>query len=125
MRRRTMIGPIAAMVAALAAMAALAPGVLARGEPEATITVGNNFLSPARKTIAAGTKLEFRWVGGERHHIVKTKGPGGPIQEPATSKRGVHLAHTFNKRGVYKFICTFHPTEMHLKLTVSGGNAHQ
>jgi plastocyanin len=122
MRKRTMIGSIA-VVALAAAMAA--PGVLARGEPEATITVGNNFLSPAKKTISRGTKLEFRWVGGERHHIVKTKGPGGDIHSPATSKRGVHLAHTFNKRGTYKFVCTFHPTEMHLKLTVAGGSAHQ
>jgi plastocyanin len=122
MRRRTMIGSVA-VIAMAAAMAA--PGALARGEPEATITVGNNFLSPAKKTIATGTKLEFRWAGGERHHIVKTKGPGGDIRSPATSKRGVHLAHTFNKRGEYKFVCTFHPTEMHLKLTVAAGSAHQ
>jgi len=115
MRRRKTIASILA-VALAAALAA--PGVLARGEPEATITVGNNFLSPAKKTIAAGTKLQFRWAGGERHHIVKTKGPGGPIQEPATSRKGVNLAHTFNKRGTYRFVCTIHPTEMHLKLTV-------
>ena len=124
MRKRTMIGPVA-MVAALAAMALLAPAVGARGEPEATITVGNNFLSPAKKTISQGTKLKFRWVGGVRHHIVKTEGPGGAIQEPATSKKGVNLAHTFNKRGTYRFVCTIHPTEMHLKLTVSGGSPHQ
>lgn len=122
MHRRRIIGSIA-VTALLAAV--LAPGVLARGEPEATITVGNNFLSPAQKTIAAGTKLEFRWVGGERHHIVKTKGPGGDIHSPATGQRGVNLAHTFNKRGSYRFICTFHPTEMHLNLTVAGGSAHQ
>jgi plastocyanin len=122
MRIRWMIGSLAAIVL-VAAVAA--PAVIARGEPETTITVGNNFLSPAKKTIAAGTKLEFRWVGGERHHIVKTKGPGGDLHSPATSKRGVHLAHTFNKRGTYKFVCTFHPTEMHLKLTVAGGSAHQ
>jgi plastocyanin len=125
MRKRTTIGSVAAVVAALAAMALIAPGVGARGEPEATITVGNNFLSPSKKTISRGTKLEFRWVGGERHHIVKTEGPGGAIQEPATSKKGVNLAHTFNKRGTYKFVCTIHPTEMHLKLTVAGGSAHQ
>lgn len=122
MHWRRMIGSIA-VTALLAAV--LAPGVLARGEPEATITVGNNFLSPAKKTIAAGTKLEFRWVGGLRHHIVKTKGPGGKIRSPFTSARGVNLAHTFNKRGSYKFICTIHPTEMHLSLTVTGGSAHQ
>jgi plastocyanin len=122
MHWRRIIGSIA-VTALLAAV--LAPGVLARGEPEATITVGNNFLSPAKKTIAAGTKLEFRWVGGERHHIVKAKGPGGEIRSPSTSARGVNLAHTFNKRGSYKFICTIHPTEMHLNLTVAGGSAHQ
>jgi plastocyanin len=125
MRKRTMIGPVAAVVVALAAMALLAPGVGARGEPEATITVGNNFLSPAKKTISRGTKLEFRWVGGVRHHIVKTEGPGGAIQESATSKKGVNLAHTFNKRGTYRFVCTIHPTEMRLKLTVAGGSPHQ
>lgn len=122
MRRRK---TIASILAVAAAIAVAAPGVLARGEPEATITVGNNFLSPTKKTIAAGTKLKFRWVGGERHHIVKTKGPGGDVRSPATSRRGVHLAHTFNKRGTYKFVCTIHPTEMHLKLTVAGGSAHQ
>jgi plastocyanin len=125
MRVRRMIGPVVAVIAVLAAMALTAPGVVARGEPEATITVGNNFLSPSKKTIAQGTKLEFRWAGGERHHIVKRKGPGGEIRSPATSKPGVHLAHTFNKRGVYKFVCTIHPTEMHLKLTVAGGSPHQ
>ena len=124
MRKRTMIGPVAAVVAVLAAMALTAPAVLARGEPEATITVGNNFLSPSKKTISQGTKLKFRWVGGVRHHIVKTEGPGGAIQEPATGKKGVNLAHTFNKRGTYRFVCTIHPTEMHLKLTVTGGAAH-
>jgi plastocyanin len=121
MRRRK---TIASILAVAAAAAVVAPGVLARGEPEATITVGNNFLSPSKKTISRGTKLEFRWVGGERHHIVKTEGPGGAIQELATSKKGVNLAHTFNKRGTYRFVCTIHPTEMHLKLTVAGGAAH-
>jgi plastocyanin len=124
MSKKTMIGPVAAVIAALVAMSAMAPGVAARGEPEATITVGNNFLSPPKKTISRGTKLKFRWAGGVRHHIVKTEGPGGAIHEPATSRKGINLAHTFNKRGTYRFVCTIHPTEMHLKLTVTGGAAH-
>lgn len=122
MHRRKTIGSIA-VVALVAAVAT--PGVLARGEPEATITVGNNFLSPSKKTISQGTKLEFRWAGGVRHHIVKSEGPGAEIHSPATSEKGVNLARTFNKRGTYRFVCTIHPTEMHLKLTVAGGSAHQ
>jgi plastocyanin len=121
MRIRRMIGSLAVLAVAAAVAA---PGVLARGEPEATVAVGNNFLSPSKKTIATGTKLRFRWAGGVRHHIVKTEGPGGAIQEPATSRRGVHLAHTFNKRGTYRFVCTIHPTEMRLKLAVVGRGGH-
>lgn len=114
MRRRNIIASIA--IVAVAAMAALA-GV-AQAEPEATITVGNNFLSPSSKTIGAGTKLRFKWAGGVRHHIVKSEGPGGEIHSPATSAKGVNLAHVFGKRGTYRFVCTIHPTEMRLKLVV-------
>lgn len=115
MRSRWMIGLVAAV--AVAAVVAV-PGAVARGEPEATITVGNNFFSPSSKTIAAGTELRFRWVGGERHHIVKTRGPGGDIHSPATGKRGVHLAKVLARGGTYRFVCTFHPTEMRLKVVV-------
>ena len=91
---------------------------VAQAAPETTITVGNNFLAPAKKTAGQGTKVRFRWVGGERHKIVKREGPGGPIESSATSRKGVHLAPTLRKRGTYRFVCTFHPTEMRLKLTV-------
>lgn len=114
MLRKKMLAPIA--VAAVVAVAAFAG--IAQAEPEATITVGNNFLSPSKKTISSGTKLRFKWVGGLRHHIVKTEGPGGDIRSPSTSKRGVNLAKVIRKRGTYRFVCTIHPTEMRLKLIV-------
>lgn len=114
MRRKKMLAPVAAV--AIVALVAFAG--IAQAEPEATITVGNNFLSPSSKTISPGTKLRFKWAGGVRHHIVKSEGPGGDIRSPATSKRGVNLAKVIGKRGTYRFICTIHPTEMRLKLTV-------
>jgi plastocyanin len=112
------MGKRAILALATLAVASIAALGVAQAVPEATITVGNNFLAPGNKTVSQGTKVRFKWVGGERHHIVKTKGPGGEVRSPATSKRGVNLAHVFNKRGTYRFICTIHPTEMHLKLTV-------
>jgi len=114
MRKRGTFTLIA--IATVAATVALA--AVAQAAPAATITVGNNFLSPTSKTIDAGTKLRFKWLGGESHHIVKTKGPGGDIKSPATSKKGVNLAEVLSKRGTYRFICTFHPTEMKLKVVV-------
>lgn len=115
MRSRNVIALVA--VVAVAAMSALA-GIAQGDAPQATITVGNNFLSPSSKTISSGTKLRFKWAGGVRHHIVKSEGPGGDIRSPATSKRGVNLAKVISKRGTYRFVCTIHPTEMHLKLVV-------
>lgn len=90
----------------------------AQAAPAATITVGNNFLAPSEKTISAGTKLRFKWVGGITHKIVKSKGPGGDIRSPATGARGVNLAKVLRKRGTYRFICVIHPTEMKTKVVV-------
>jgi plastocyanin len=90
----------------------------AQAASAATITVGNNFLSPSHKTISAGTKLRFKWVGGITHHIVKKAGPGGDIRSPETSARGVNLSKVLRKRGTYRFVCTIHPTEMKTKVVV-------
>jgi plastocyanin len=100
------------------ASSAIALGGIALAAPEATITVGNNFLSPSKKTVSAGTKVRFRWTGGETHRIVKRDGPGGEIRSAAKARKGVHLAKVLSKRGAYLFVCSFHPTEMRLKLTV-------
>ncbi len=91
---------------------------VAQAAPAATITVGNNFLSPSSKTIPAGTKLRFKWVGGITHRIVKTKGPGGDIRSPETSARGVNLSRVLRKRGTYRFRCVIHPTAMQTKVVV-------
>lgn len=109
--------PAARIAIVALAFAAMLVGV-AQAAPTATITVGNNFLAPSSKTVSTGTKVRFKWLGGERHRIVKTKGPGGEIRSPATSGKGVNLAKTLNKQGTYRFICTFHPEEMRLKLVV-------
>jgi plastocyanin len=107
-----------APIVGLVLVVAVAVAGIAQAAPKTTITVGNNFLAPSSKTVGAGTKLRFKWVGGERHKIVKTKGPGGEIKSPATSAKGVNLAKTVSKTGTYRFICVFHPKEMRLKLTV-------
>lgn len=108
----------ALLLVAVLASTAIALGGIALAAPKATITVGNNFLAPGKKTVSAGTKVSFKWAGGERHLIVKRKGPGPEIESPATSRKGVHLARVLSKRGTYLFVCAIHPAEMRLKLTV-------
>jgi len=113
MAKRSLI--VVTMVAMLGAI--VLSGV-ALAAPKATITVGNNFFSPASKTVTAGTQVRFRWAGGETHKIVKRKGPGGDVRSAAKASKGVHLAKVLSKRGEYRFVCSFHPTEMRLKLIV-------
>jgi plastocyanin len=105
-------------IAAVALVALGALGGIAGAAPEATVKVGDNFLRPGQKTVSRGTTVRFKWIGAARHHIVKAKGPGGPVASPATAKSGVNLAKRFVKTGTYRFICTIHPTEMRLKLVV-------
>jgi plastocyanin len=100
----------------LAFMAAFGGG--AGAASEATFTVGDNFIRPGKKTVAAGTTVRFRWTGQATHHIVKSKGPGGPIASPFTSKPGVNLARRLQQPGTYRFLCTIHPTEMRTKVVV-------
>jgi plastocyanin len=113
MRRRS-----AAAAIVLATLVVSLPGGSAGAASETTVRVGDFFFAPAQKTVASGTKVKFKWVGSFRHHVVKRSGPGGGFESPATSARGVNLAKRFNKAGTYRIICTIHPEEMRLKLTV-------
>jgi plastocyanin len=107
---------VATAAMAVALLAAL--GGVAGAVPETTFTVGDNFIRPGKKTVVAGTRVRFRWTGAATHHIVKAKGPGGPIASPFASKQGVNLARRLRQPGTYRFVCTIHPTEMRTKVVV-------
>jgi plastocyanin len=82
------------------------------------VTLGDNFFAPSSKTVAAGTKVRFKWTGNRRHNVTKKRGPGKGFKSRTTGADGVNFAKVFNKRGTYRLICTIHPLEMKLKLTV-------
>lgn len=114
MRKRTIPALIA--IAALAALPAL--GGTAMAAPKTTVKLGDNFFSPAKKTVRRGTKVRFKWTGDNPHNVTKTRGPGGRFASRTTSRDGVNFAKRFKKRGVHRMICTIHPEEMRLKLVV-------
>jgi plastocyanin len=90
----------------------------ARAAAKTTINLGDNFFAPSSKTIAAGTTVRFNWIGSNPHNVKKARGPGGNFKSKTKSRRGVNFAKRFDKAGVYRLICTIHPEEMRLKLTV-------
>jgi plastocyanin len=107
------------VVTAIAAIA-LVPvlGGVANGAPKATVKLGDNFFSPAEKSVTAGTKVRFKWTGNHPHNVTKSSGPGGGFASRTTRTDGVNFAKLFTKPGTYRLICTIHPSTMRLKLTV-------
>lgn len=108
--------PVIVVMALLGAMTLAVTSAPAGGKTT-KIKVGNNFFSPEKKAVKRGTKVRFKWDGGALHNVTKRKGPAGKIASKTTKKSGVNFAKTFKRKGVYRLICTIHPS-MKLKLTV-------
>jgi plastocyanin len=113
-----------AFVAAVCSLlfAGLAIGSLsgvAGARASTTVKLADNFFSPDRETVSAGTQVRFTWIGTDRHNVTKKSGPGGSFGSETTDDRGVNFAKKFKKRGKYKLICTIHAQDgMKLKLKV-------
>lgn len=116
MRKRT----IPALIAIIALVSVPLLAGIAKADSKTTVTLGDNFFAPSQKTIAAGTKVSFKWTGNRRHSVTKKSGPGGDFGSATTKTDGVNFAKTFSKSGVYRIYCEVHPEEMKLKLTVEG-----
>jgi plastocyanin len=109
------------LVLAITAVCALALGTLtasAGARASATIKVGDDFFSPTEKTVAAGTKVKFNWIGSDKHNVVKQSGPGASFDSGPIKGSGVQFTHKFKTAGTYKIICTIHD-DMKMKLKVS------
>ena len=116
MNRRTFSVLALAALAAVAGSALLAGG--ATGAASTTIKLGDNFFSPDKKSVAKGTKVRFKWIGEEKHNVVKQSGPGGAFASETTDAPGVHYTKKFKKAGKYKILCTIHEEDMKLTLKV-------
>jgi plastocyanin len=82
--------------------------------PTKTNKLGDNYYSPSKVTVVAGTVVTFKWTGSNTHNVTVVSGPKkftSPNQSDGTYDR------TFTKPGTYKIVCTFHPG-MTLTLTV-------
>ena len=84
----------------------------------AKVQVGDDFFNPTKVSIAKGTKVKFKWIGTDKHNVVKKKGPGRLVQLRApTDQTGFKYKHKFKKAGTYKLICTVHD-DMKMKIKV-------
>lgn len=81
-----------------------------------TVTVGNNFFSPANLTIQVGDTV--RWInaadGGPVHNVT-----GDTWGSPQTAESFTY-SRVFDEEGVEDYLCTIHPGSMQGTITVEG-----
>jgi plastocyanin len=82
-----------------------------------TVTVGNNFFSPADLSVAPGTTVTWTWAAGAvEHNVTFEDGAHSATQSSGSFPR------TFSAAGTFPYHCTIHgATAMHGSVTVTSG----
>lgn len=120
----------AAALAACAALAvalfgaAAAPAQQQKQKPK-IVTVNDFYFGPSNLTIKKGQTIKWVWsdLNTYPHDVHLKKGPKKLQHKAKYSTRTTAVTEaefkaTFSTPGTYNFICTIHPTEMHLKVVV-------
>jgi plastocyanin len=128
MRRATVgaLKPILACVTALALLGATAGGAASAPAPKpAKVTVNDFFFGPNAVTIKQGGAVKWVWssLNAYPHDVHLKQGPKGLKEKgkystKTTAIAGAHFQKQFPTAGTYKYICTIHPSEMKLTVTV-------
>jgi plastocyanin len=104
-------------------VAAAAP---AKAPPKPRIVTVNDFyFGPDAVSVKAGRSVRWVWSASNSypHDVHLKRGPKGLKNRGSYSTRttavtGAHFQHAFPTPGTYRFICTVHPTQMKLTVTV-------
>jgi len=118
------VAALASALALLGAGAASAQAPAERTKPT-VVTVNDFYFGPTAVTIRKGRTVKWVWseFNTYPHDVHLKKGPKGLKQKATYSTHTTAVtAAVFKKKfeqpGTYKYICTIHPTEMHLTVTV-------
>lgn len=124
-RRR--IVALLAVSAALAATAMLAFGGAASGSSaKATpklVQVADDYFAPVKRTIKVSGQVKWQWTQTFNvHNVTLKKAPFGVNKANFRSQTSSSPTYTFTRKftkpGKYHFICTIHPVQMQMDVTV-------
>jgi plastocyanin len=122
--------PIEAIVAACCVVAVALLGVTAAAaqapkKPPVKVTVNDFYFAPTVVTIKKGRAVKWVWSSYNTypHDVHLKQGPKAlknksRFSTTTTAVTDAHFQRTFEVPGTYKFICTVHPSEMKLTVTV-------
>jgi plastocyanin len=126
-RRRRFPASLALLaVAALAVALVGAAAAPAKPKPKPkVVTVNDFYFGPEKVTIKKGGTIKWVWssLNTYPHDVHLKKGPKSlknksKYSTKTTAVTNAHFKAKFETPGTYKFICTIHPTQMHLTVTV-------
>jgi plastocyanin len=118
---------VAAAVLALSgesATAAEAPATKPKGKPK-EVSVADFYFGPEKLTLKEGQSVNWVWAETNTypHDVHLKSGPKSLKQKKSYSTKTTAVTNaefekTFTTPGTYKFICTIHPTQMHMTIVV-------
>jgi plastocyanin len=116
---------LALFVAAVALLGLTAAGTTGAALKPARVTVADFYFRPGAVTIKKGGSVKWAWASTNSypHDVHLKKGPKvlknrGSYSTKTTAVTDAHFQKKFTTPGTYRFICTVHPTEMHMTVTV-------
>ena len=68
-----------------------------------SVTVDNNFFTPANIQVSPGTTVTWSWVGGVTHNVTFTDGGTNSGDRSSGS-----FSRTFSTAGTFNYSCTLH-----------------
>ena len=114
MRKMRVFRAAAAVAATLGGALAAAPALGNAETPAASkavvkkVIVMDNFFEPRYLEIHKGERVVWVWKGDNSHNIVFTKVPKKASKKGAEARRDGRWSRKFNRRGLYKYVCTIH-----------------
>jgi plastocyanin len=116
---------LACCVVAVALLGVTAAAAQAPKKPPVKVTVNDFYFAPTSVTIKKGRAVKWVWSSYNTypHDVHLKKGPKnlknkGRFSTTTTAVTDAHFQRTFEVPGTYKFICTVHPSEMKMTVTV-------
>lgn len=117
------IALVALALSGAAATAANAPQQ-SKSKPK-EVSVADFYFGPEKLTLKQGQSVNWVWAEGNTypHDVHLKSGPSGlkgkaTYSTKTTAVTNAEFEKTFTTPGTYKFICTIHPTQMHMTIVV-------
>jgi plastocyanin len=115
---------VAFVLSGAAATAADAPAKKPKSKPK-EVSVADFYFGPEKLTIDKGQSVDWVWAEANTypHDVHLKSGPKGLKQKATYSTKttavtDAEFEKAFTTPGTYKFICTIHPTQMHMTIVV-------